>query len=126
MSERSREAWKAIIEKKNAERAAKREIVMQEALAEVVKPEPKIVKSVETCGQERCCGRGGPEVTWASPTVMSGDMETGGFTFGPKIPKPMLCGGDLWVPRVQTEYERRRAARKSIQSSGLDQFRERK
>ena len=124
--ERSRESWQRILDKRKATTAARREDKEQDALAEVLKNEPKPeVKSVATCGQERCCGRGGPEITYDMPSVMSGGLSTGPFTFGGKITPPMACAGERWIPRKKSDYERRREERKNAPASGLDEFKKR-
>lgn len=122
--ERSREAWQKILDKRKATTAARREDKENDALAEIL-PAPKpVVKSVATCGQERCCGRGGPEITYDVPSAMGvGGLAMSPFSFGGKITPPMACGGALWIPRKKSEYEKRREARKNAPASGLEEFR---
>lgn len=130
MSERSREAWAKILANRKAATAERRGKVEAISLNEAIKEsviqdkakEVPVTKTVANCGQPRCCGRGGPEITIEGPTVLQNGFDMGGYNFGPKIVPPMPCAGALWIPKEQTDYEKRRLARLATHAEGLDQF----
>ncbi len=124
MSERSREAWAKILANRRAataERRGKADDASMAVAVAVVAPE-RVTKTAENCGQPLCCMRGGASVTHGEPTIMRDGYDMGSYLFAASVKKPLICGGDLWIPKVKTEYEKRRLDRLATHASGLDEF----